>query len=163
MKNEGRPKENLYEKWIKGREDIISASCRNGATVEDLIKIIGCKKTTFHAIKKTHVEFYELLKEGRCEADLKVENALFKRACGFEYEETTNEVKINQDGSTGQVVFIKKITKTVPPDVGAAMAWLRNRKMTEWNAPIKTENENYNYQPIFSFDTIEDDTDDNSN
>jgi len=132
MSNLGRPQENLYDKWIKGKEDIIVSACRNGATVEDLTRIIGCGKTAYHRIKKDYSEFSELLKEGREEADLKVENALFKRACGFEYEESTNEVRMNQDGSLGQVISVKKTTKIVPPDTGAAMAWLKNRQPIKW-------------------------------
>lgn len=130
--NAGRPEEDLYGKWIKGKEDIILAACRDGASVTDLCRIIGCKKTTFHAIKRFSTEFSELLKEGREIADYKVENALFKRACGFEYEETTNEVRMNQDGSAGQVISVRRVTKIIPPDTGAAMAWLKNRQPEKW-------------------------------
>jgi transposase-like protein len=132
MTKAGRPHENLYDKWIKGKEEIIVSACRNGATVEDLTRIIGCGKTVFHKIKKEFSEFSELLKESKEEADLKVENALFKRACGFEYEETTNEVRLNQDGSAGQIVSVKKTKKIIPPDTGAAMAWLKNRQPEKW-------------------------------
>ncbi|MDR1460009.1 MAG: hypothetical protein LBI60_07320 [Bacteroidales bacterium] len=130
--NVGRPEEDIYVKWIKGKEDVILAACRNGASVPDLCKIIGCKKTTFHCIKRSSPVFSALLKEGREIADYKVENALFKRACGFEYEETSNEVRMNQDGSAGQVISVKNIKKTIPPDTGAAMAWLKNRKPETW-------------------------------
>ena len=132
MNKVGRPQENLYEKWIKGKEDIIISACRNGATVEDLTRIIGCGKTAFHGIKKGYSEFAELLKNGREEADLRVENSLFKRACGFEYEEKTNEVKMNSDGSLGQVVSVKTTTKFIPPDTTAQIFWLKNRKPKEW-------------------------------
>ena len=130
---------NLYDKWIKGKEEIIVSSCRNGATIPDLCRIIGCNKTTFHRIKNNEIKLLELLKSGKEEADLKVENALFKRACGFEYEEETNEVRLNPDGATGQVVFVKKVKKIIPPDTGAAMAWLKNRKPSEWNTPTKID------------------------
>jgi hypothetical protein len=139
MSNAGRPQENLYDKWIIGKEEIIISACRSGATVEDLTRIIGCGKTVFHKIKKEYSEFRELLKEGKEAADLKVENALFKRACGFEYEEKTNEVKMNSDGSLGQVVLVKTTTKLIPPDTGAAMAWLKNRKPTEWKDKHEVE------------------------
>lgn len=130
---------NTYEKYVKGKEDVIRAACRDGATVDELCKILGCKKTAFHAIKKQHSEFYELLKESRCIADYKVENALFKRACGFEYEEVTTEVVVNKDG-VGNTTFIRKNKRYCPPDTGAAMAWLRNRIPNDWNAqPIKQE------------------------
>ena len=132
MNKVGRPHENLYEKWIKGQEEVIISACRNGATIEDLTRIIGCGKTAFHRIKNGYSEFLELLKEGKEKADLKVENALFKRACGFEYEEKTNEVRVNQDGSIGQIISVKTVTKQVPPDTGAAIFWLKNRQPELW-------------------------------
>jgi len=153
----GRPEENLYDKWIRGREEAISAACRNGATVNDLVKIIGCGKTAFHRIKNNYVEFSELLKISRDEADLIIENALFKRARGFEYDESTEEVR--QGGANGDIISVKKTKKVVPPDVTAAMAWLRNRKRVEWNAPIKTENENNNLNKnviLFNIDPLDD-------
>lgn len=108
------------------------AACRNGALVEDLTRIIGCGKTNFHRIRREYPAFRELLKNGREEADLAVEYALFKRATGFEYEEVTNEVKINPDGSTGQVVSVKKTKKMVPADTGAMAIWLKNRRSDRW-------------------------------
>lgn len=132
MSNAGRKQENLYDKWIKGKEDVIIAACRNGAIVDDLIRIIGCGKTTFHQIKKEHLEFSELLKSGREVADLAVENALYKRALGFEYEETTNEVRMGKDGSLGEIISVKKTKKIIPPDVVAQIFWLKNRKSNEW-------------------------------
>jgi len=142
MSNAGRPQENLYDKWIKGKEEVIISACRNGATIEDLTRIIGCGKTAFHRVKKVYSEFSELLKEGKEEADLKVENALFKRACGFEYEEKTNEVKMNSDGSLGQVISLKTTTKFIPPDTGAAMAWLKNRQPAKWKDKHEVEMSN---------------------
>jgi hypothetical protein len=143
----GRPKEDLYEKWIKGKEDFILAACRDGASVGDLCKLIGCKKTLFHQIKKIHPEFLGLLKEGRAVADYKVEAALFKRACGFEYEEESSEVRMSHDGTAGQIISVKKTKKIVPPDTGAAMAWLKNRMPEKWR-------DKHEIQGDFSFQTF---------
>lgn len=38
---------------------------------------------------------------------MKVESALYKRAIGYDIEETTTEVKIGEDGS-GQTTVVKK-------------------------------------------------------
>jgi transposase-like protein len=143
----GRPIENIYEKWIKGKEEFILAACRDGATVEDLCRLIGCGKVTFHKIKKEFFEFNELLKEGRTVADYKVEAALFKRACGFEYEEEVKEVKMDANGSAEQVISVKKTKKIVPPDTGAAMAWLKNRMPEKWR-------DKHEIQGDFSFQTF---------
>jgi hypothetical protein len=39
---------------------------------------------------------------------------------------------MNPDGSAGQVISVKNTKKIVPPDTGAAMAWLKNRKPETW-------------------------------
>ena len=38
---------------------------------------------------------------------------------------------MTEDG-TGQIIYSKKTKKTVPPDTGAAMAWLKNRRPDKW-------------------------------
>lgn len=64
------------------------------------------------------------------EPDDNVEAALYKRACGFEYDETTIEEKVTRDGI---VVEVKKVVrKTVPPDPTSAMFWLTNRRPLIW-------------------------------
>lgn len=128
----GRPKEDLYEKYVRGKEEIIKADLRNGATVENLCLRLGCSKTTFKNIRKRFPVFLDLLKEGREIADMKVESALFKRALGYDYEETTTEVIVDTDGSSVKTTFVKKTKKHISPDTGACMAWLKNRKPNVW-------------------------------
>ena len=96
MAGRGRPKMeiSLYDKYIKGKEDLIIADCRNGADNKGLCVRLGIGLTTFKSILKKHPEVIDLLKEGKDEADMKVESALYKRAIGYDIEETTTEVKI---------------------------------------------------------------------
>ena len=61
---------------------------------------------------------------------MEVENALLKRAKGFEYEETTTEIFEFPDGTTRK--HIKKTKKYYPPDTGAAYIWLKNRLPDKW-------------------------------
>lgn len=62
--------------------------------------------------------------------DIEVENALLKRALGFEYEEVTMEIFNLQDGE--QRKHIKKTRKLVVPDTAAAFIWLKNRRPDKW-------------------------------
>lgn len=62
--------------------------------------------------------------------DIEVENALLKRAMGFEYEEVTTEIIEQQDGS--QRKHIKRTKKMVVPDTMAAIYWLNNRRPDLW-------------------------------
>ena len=54
--------------------------------------------------------------------DRQVENALLKRALGYEYDEITTEYGKE----------IKRVTKQVVPDVTAQIFWLKNRKPDQW-------------------------------
>ena len=62
---------------------------------------------------------------------MKVESALYKRAIGYDIEETTTEVKIGEDGS-GQTTVVKKTKKHVAGDTTAQIFWLKNRRPNEW-------------------------------
>lgn len=133
MAGRGRPKMeiSLYDKYIKGKEDLIIADCRNGADNKGLCVRLGIGLTTFKSILKKHPEVIDLLKEGKDEADMKVESALYKRAIGYDIEETTTEVKTGEDGS-GQTTVVKKTKKHVAGDTTAQIFWLKNRRPNEW-------------------------------
>lgn len=133
MTGRGRPKsqESLYDRYIKGNEEIIKADCRNGADNKGICKRLGIAPTTLKRIRKEHPEVNDLLKEGKDEADFKVESALYRRAIGYEVEETTTEVKVSEDGSA-QATVIKKVKKHIAGDTTAQIFWLKNRKPDEW-------------------------------
>ncbi len=133
MPGKGRPKMNisLYDKYIKGKEEIIMADCRNGADNKGLCKRLGIGLTTFKRILTNHPEVKELIKEGKTEADVKVESALYKRAIGYDVEETTTEVRVSEDGSA-QTTVVKKVKKHIAGDTTAQIFWLKNRKPNEW-------------------------------
>jgi hypothetical protein len=82
---------------------------------------------TFAEWKVRHQEFSKALKEGKLLADMAVEDALLKRALGYDYEEI--EVLIGSDGETEQV---KRLTKHIPGNVTAQNFWLQNRQKDCW-------------------------------
>ncbi len=130
----GRPKDEatLYEKYIAGKEDLIVASCRMGATNETLAKVLGIGLTTFKRILKEHADKMKpLLKEGKQEADFRVESELFKRAVGYDYEESETIVSVDKDGNATPAK-VRKIKRHIPGDVTAQIYWLKNRKPEEW-------------------------------
>lgn len=132
MSQKGRPKiDNLYEKWVTGKEEAIIAACRNGADSEGLAKVVGCGKTTLFKLQRQYDEFKELIKEGKEVADAKVESALYRRAIGYDFEETTTRVVVGKEG-VGNVTHVTKVKKHIPPDTTAQIFWLKNRKPTEW-------------------------------
>lgn len=120
-----------YEDWIT--EDglaRIEAWARDGLTDEQIAENIGCNRTTIYDWKNKHSDISNALKSGRAPVDLQVENALLKRALGYEYEETETIIEVSPDGDKKQ--RIKKIKKVALPDTGAAIFWLKNRKPDQW-------------------------------
>lgn len=57
--------------------------------------------------------------EGRTTEVTEIENAIFRSAIGYEYEES--EIKGNRTGNTTEV---KKVRKQKHPDIRAAMVYL---------------------------------------
>ena len=91
---------------------------------------MGIVASTLYDYKAKFKEFSEALKRGKAPVDNDVENALLKRAMGFEYEEVTTEIIEQPDGS--QRKHIKRTKKMVVPDTMAAIYWLNNRRPDLW-------------------------------
>lgn len=109
-------------------------------TDEQICKKIGIHIATLCEWKNKFPELAEALKKGKAPVDISVENALLKRALGYQYEETITEIesvptgKIGEDGNEilKQIKHIKKVMKTVLPDTTAQIFWLKNRRPDRW-------------------------------
>lgn len=76
--------------------------------------------------KQSIQEISEALKKGKEVVDIQVENALLKRALGYEYTEERIEVS-EKDGRK-----VVQTVKTVLPDTTAQIFWLKNRVPAKW-------------------------------
>jgi hypothetical protein len=76
------------------------------------------------------------LKKGKEPVDIQVENALLKRALGYDYEETITEIEDLGGGKTKK--HVRRVTKHVPPDTTAQIFWLKNRKAKQWRDKMET-------------------------
>lgn len=128
----------LFEDWIS--EDgltTIEGWAREGLSDIEICAKMGIASSTFYDWKKRFPEMSEALKRGKAPVDFKVENALLKRALGYEYEEVTTEI-IESDG--GQRKYIKKVKKHIAPDTTAQIYWLSNRRPDRWrrNPTVET-------------------------
>ena len=102
-----------------------------GLTDKEIADVIDVNPSTIYAYKKEYPEFSNTLKKGKYNADTKVVESLYKRATGFEYEETMQEGKQDSDGNL-KVSLIRKTKKFMPPDTAAAFIWLKNRQPDKW-------------------------------
>lgn len=118
--------QNRYENEIKHKLAAVQGWARNGLTNDQIAHNLGINRATLYKYKKEHEEFAEALKKGREVVDFEVENALLKRALGYDVEEKTVEVS-DKDGRK-----VKTVIRHIPPDVGAAAFWLKNRKAQDW-------------------------------
>lgn len=127
----GRPKEDLYKKWIAGKEDEIIRYCEEGADLKGIAKLLGCGLTTLKSLKKMYPEFAELMKKANEVADEEIVSALYKRAKGYDAEDTITEVRVDPGGSA-QTTYVRKTKRHIPADLGAMVFWLKNRRPEEW-------------------------------
>lgn len=105
---------------------------RNGLTDEQMAGNMGISCSTFYEWKNRFPEISEALKKGKAVADLEVENALFRRACGYKVIETKRAPRLDKESGEVVLEVISETEKEVPPDVTAAIFWLKNRKPEQW-------------------------------
>lgn len=66
---------------------LLEGWARDGLTNEQIASNMGISEKTFYNWKNDNLQFLQSLKKGKAVADYEVENALFKRALGYSYEE----------------------------------------------------------------------------
>ena len=137
-------KEVAESKWdeIKDKLILVEGWARNGLTNKQIAKNLGINKATFYRYQKEHSDFCDSLKKGKEVVDYEVENALLKRALGYEYEEKTYETKYDTKNDKYVEVLTKRVTKQVVPDTTAQIFWLKNRKPKQWRDKVETESNN---------------------
>lgn len=124
--------ETKYDRHIAKKLDLITGLARNGCSDEQIAYHCGVSYSTFNRYKSNYPELVEALLIGRELSDIMVENALFKRAVGYSYTETTQEAKLDKDSGEYIMRTTKKVRKHVVPDVEAAKFWLKNRRTKDW-------------------------------
>lgn len=122
-----------YAMWLQPDNLLrLQALARDGATDADIASYIGISRDTLYAWKKKYPDFSDALKRGKEVVDIEVENALLKRALGYEYEEVTRKMTYAPDGEPTGLAVTKIVTKRERPDVTAQIFWLKNRRPDLW-------------------------------
>lgn len=119
-----------YEPW-RTQEGLIQleAWARNGLTLKQIAHNCNISERTLHNWRDCFPDIAEAIKKGAEVVDIEVENALKKAAVGYNYEEIERHVEL-----IGGVERVKekRTTKYMPPNVTAAIFWLKNRKRNVW-------------------------------
>ncbi|MCI8442556.1 MAG: helix-turn-helix domain-containing protein [Provencibacterium sp.] len=103
-----------------------------GATDKEVAAAFGVTQRTINRWKKDYPSFLEALQAGKDAADAQIELSLYKRARGYDYDETEKIIEVNKDGSS-KLARIRTVSKHVPSDTLAMMYWLNNRRRNEWS------------------------------
>ncbi|HUV65539.1 MAG TPA: hypothetical protein VMW24_16700, partial [Sedimentisphaerales bacterium] len=114
---------------------VIMGWMRSGMTEKSIAKTLGVGVSTWEHYKATKPEFREQIRKGQQDIAALCVNNLWKRAKGYDYEETTVET-IKEKNEQGKMVIVKTNTKTVTkhmaPDVGANIFLACNRDPEHW-------------------------------
>ena len=114
---------------------IIEGYARDGLTDEQTAHNMGISYTTLKDWINKYPSISAALKKGKAPVDIAVENALLKRALGYDYEETVTEIEELTGGKTKK--HVRKTMKHVAPDVTAQIFWLKNRKPKQWRDRVE--------------------------
>ena len=108
---------------------LIAGWRRNGVSLSEIAeKNIGISKTAWWGWYRESEDLRKACAIAKDVADLAVENALYRKAIGYDYWEEVWELV------EGEVILTKKYKKHLPPDTKAIMQWLYNRLPNQWRA-----------------------------
>lgn len=99
--------------------------CALGATDSELASFFKVAVSTVALWKVEHAEFAQALRMSKADADRRVEESLYRRALGYECDETDIRV-------VGNKIVKTSVRKHYPPDTVAMIFWLKNRRPDEW-------------------------------
>jgi hypothetical protein len=142
-------KDNIMKKTEFHLSQTVMRLAELGLDESEIVYSLGITKRKFAALKEQK-EIANALASGEETRARKVEDALYRRAVGFEYEELVNaSTSPSPDNSsekrnktcTGRTAnpaksaektSAKSTIKTVIPDVTACIFWLKNRQPGKW-------------------------------
>jgi hypothetical protein len=113
-----------YRDYFAGQAEGV---CKLGASNANLAALFGCTVDTIEVWLRDRQDFREAVHRGRADYDSKIEQALARRAMG--YERKAQKAYCNT--GTGEV-FIAEYEEHYPAEVNAAIFWLKNRQPQRW-------------------------------
>ena len=117
----------LVDFWL-GEEGqaLLAGWARDGMGLGEIAGKIGVTLRTLTLWMDKYPQIREKIYSSRQVLDAKVEEAILKKALGFESTEVRRVIKANGDQETTAV------TKVVPPDISACSIWLKNSCPEKW-------------------------------
>lgn len=125
--NRGRP-----TKYKPEHAKVAKKLCERGATDAELAEVFDVTTVTIWRWQVEHEDFCNALKAGKEIADDRVERSLYQRAVGYSFN---TEKLFSWQGCVTRAATVEH----VPPDPGAAMNWLTNRRPDQWRSKQSLE------------------------
>ena len=108
------PRLEEIENWLKD----------NGLTEAQVCKNLGVSRSSFNEYKNKYPDLVDTIKKGKRVNITEIENALMKRALGYEYQEIKTYVKYEGGKET---TYTEKTQKHMAPDTAACAILLKNK------------------------------------
>lgn len=132
--------------WLEPEKlTLLTAWARDGLVDGQIAKNMGISEATLYNYKNKYPEIREALRKGKEVVDIEVENALFKKAIGY-------NVPVQKAFKIKDIIYEngKKVRETerieyaeeeihVPADTTAQIFWLKNRKKAQWRDKVEYE------------------------
>lgn len=137
-KSSVRGRRGVFKEWLKPESLLkMEGWARDGLSNKQIAYNIGVSESTFYGWIDKYPEMEHAVKKGKEVVDREVENALLKRALGYDAEETKTYMKEDKNGTKQK--HVEKTKKHVAADTTAMIFWLKNRKPQDWNENYKVE------------------------
>lgn len=126
---------NVVDFWL-GEEGqaLLSSWARDGLSICEIAEKIGITARTLTRWIGKFPKIREKVYSSRQVIDAKVEEAILKKALGFEATEVRHVTKANGDEE------VTAVTKLVPPDISACSMWLKNSCPEKWSDQKEPDN-----------------------
>lgn len=146
-----------YEDWLDEDSLLkVQGWARDGLSNEQIAHNMGITFQTLYKWQDKYSELREALKKGKEVVDREVENAMLKRALGYDYEEVVQRpVVIDKETGETEMRVVQRVNKHVAPDVTAQIFWLKNRKPEEFRDKRDVDLSGHVELPVVLHDDIE--------
>jgi hypothetical protein len=137
------------EEWLEeDKLTLLESWARDGLVDGQIAKNMGVSEATLYNYKNKYPEIRKALQKGKEVVDIEVENALFKKAIGYNtvvrkafklkdivYGENGKKISENE-----RIEYAEEEIH-VPADTTAQIFWLKNRKKTQWRDKVEYSND----------------------
>jgi transposase-like protein len=122
---------------------IARKACERGMTDQEVADLLGVNPSTLYRWRAQYREFSRAFRLGKELANNRVERALYERAIGYDFE-------CEKQIMTRRGRQMLRWREHLPADVGAAMAYLKNRRPDRWRDTHRIEHTGSPYDRIES-------------